>query len=113
MSVAVKLDQWPAGLRGYAEASGSVSWSSRGGLNAANFFLAEVTGVVMPFLAKFLLERGWRAGAIGMTSALAGLGALLMQTPAGFLVDRLRQRRALLAGTSLVLGACYGLLPLV
>jgi MFS family permease len=37
----------------------------------------------------------------------------LMQTPAGLIVDRLRQRRALLAGASLVVGAGFGLLPLL
>ena len=83
---------------------------SRVGLNAANFFLAEVTGVVMPFLAKFLAARGWRDDSIGLASAVAGLGVCLMQAPAGFLVDRVRQRRVLLAGASLVVGAGYGLL---
>src|SRR5213596_3431427 len=86
---------------------------SRVGLNAANFFLAEVGGVVMPFLAKFLAERGWRDDAIGTAVALAGLGVCLLQAPAGYLVDRVRQRRALLAGASLVVGAGYGLLPLL
>jgi MFS family permease len=96
------------------ESSGpSVSLQSRVGLNATNFFLAELAGVVMPFLAKFLAQRGWRDDAIGLTIALGGLGVCLMQTPAGFLVDRLRQRRALLAGASLVVGAGYGLLPLL
>lgn len=90
-----------------------VSWRSRIGLNAANFFLAEVTGVVVPFLAKFLADRGWRDDAIGLSVALAGLGVCVMQTPAGILVDRLHSRRALLAGSSLVVGAGFGLLPLV
>jgi MFS family permease len=90
-----------------------LSLQSRVGLNAANFFLAELVGVVMPFLAKFLSERGWRDDAIGLAIALAGLGVCLMQTPSGLLVDRLRQRRALLAGASLVVGAGYGLLPLL
>jgi predicted MFS family arabinose efflux permease len=85
---------------------------SRIGLNAANFFLAEVTGVVVPFLARFLTDRCWRDDAIGTAIALAGLGVFLLQTPAGFLVDRVRQRRALLAGASLLLGFCYGVLPL-
>jgi MFS family permease len=67
----------------------------------------------MPFLAKFLAERGWREGAIGVASALTGLGVFLLQAPAGFIVDRVRRRRALLAGASLALGVCFGLLPLV
>ena len=82
-------------------------------MNAANFFLAELAGVVMPFLTKFLAERGWRDDAIGVAIALGGLGVCLMQTPSGLLVDRLRQRRGLLAGASLVVGAAYGLLPLL
>jgi MFS family permease len=86
---------------------------SRLGLNAANFFLAEVCGVVVPFLSKYLSERGWTDSSVGMAIALGGLGVFLMQTPAGFLVDRVRQRRALLAGVSLLLGLCYGLLPLL
>jgi predicted MFS family arabinose efflux permease len=91
----------------------AVSAQSRRALNAANFFLAEVTGVVMPFLAKFLGQQGWRDDAIGAAICLAGLGVFLMQTPAGFLVDRIRQRRGLLAGASLLLGGCFGLLPLI
>ncbi len=90
-----------------------VSFQSRFGLNATNFFLADVLGVVMPFLAKFLAERHWRDDAIGLAIAAAGLGVFVMQTPAGFLVDRVRQRRALVVISSLVLGLCYGLLPLL
>jgi MFS family permease len=89
------------------------SLRSRVGLNATNFFLAEVLGVVLPFLSKFLAERGWRDDAIGLAIAAAGLGVFLMQTPAGFLVDRVRQRRALVVFSSLALGTCYGLLPLL
>ena len=36
--------------------AGEVTLQSRVGLNAANFFLAEVTGVVMPFLGTFLKD---------------------------------------------------------
>src|SRR5262249_19488792 len=98
-----------------AARAGPVPASARSwvGLNAANFFLAEVTGVVMPFLAKFLAGRGWRDDAIGTAAAAAGLGVFLLQTPAGLVVDGVRRRRALLAGAALVLGACYGLVALL
>ena len=90
-----------------------VSLQSRVGLNAANFFLAEITGVVMPFLGAYLQGKQWSETAIGVALSLAGLGVFLMQTPAGMIVDRVRQRRTLLAGASILLGVCYGLLPLV
>lgn len=91
----------------------TASRQSRVGLNAANFFLAEVTGVVLPFLNDFLRGRGWHYDSIGLATATAGLGVFLMQSPAGLLVDRIPHRRLLLAGASLVLGICYGFLPLV
>lgn len=112
-SAAVKIGQRPPGVQAHSDAIGSISLQSRFGLNAANFFLAEVTGVVMPFLSAFLHSRHWRYDAIGLAAALAGLGVFLMQSPAGFIVDRVSQRRALLAGASLLLGVCYGLVSLV
>ncbi|HJT76696.1 MAG TPA: MFS transporter [Gemmataceae bacterium] len=86
---------------------------SRVGLNAANFFLAEILGVVLPFLGKYLKGHGWSETALGVAISLAGLGVFLMQTPAGLLVDRVRNRRVLLAAASLGVGVCYGLLVFV
>jgi MFS family permease len=90
-----------------------VSARSYWGLNAANFFLAEITAVVMPFLGAYFKGRSWTEAAIGNAIAIGGLGVLLMQTPAGLIVDRVRQRRTLLAVMSVLLGVCYGLVPLV
>ncbi|HZV07430.1 MAG TPA: MFS transporter [Gemmataceae bacterium] len=90
-----------------------LSARSRIGLSAASFFLAEIGGVVVPFLSKYLVERGWSDSSVGVAISLGGLGVFLMQTPAGFLVDRIRQRRALLAGASIAVGLCFGLLPLL
>jgi MFS family permease len=86
---------------------------SRVGLNAANFFLAELTGVVMPFLAKLLADRGWRDDAIQYAAAACGLGVFLAQTPAGVVTDRVRDRRVLLAAASVVVGLGFGVLPLM
>ncbi len=93
--------------------AGEVTLQSRVGLNAANFFLAEVTGVVMPFLGTFLKDCQWRYDAIGVAMAIAGLGVFVMQTPAGVIVDHARRRRTLLATSSILLGVCFGLLPVV
>ena len=95
------------------KAEATPSLRSRVGLNAANFFLAEITGVVMPFLGAYLQGKEWSKTAIGVAISLAGLGVFLTQTPAGIITDRVRQRRTLLAGSSILLGVCYGLLPLV
>jgi MFS family permease len=92
---------------------GTVSFQSRAALNAANFFLAEITGVVMPFLGDYLKEQQWSESTLGIAISLAGLGVFLFQTPAGMITDHVRSRRALLAGASMMLGVCYGLLPLV
>jgi MFS family permease len=99
--------------KGTAGDGSALSWRSLIGINAANFFLAEVTGVALPFLTDYLKSHGWEPWPIGVATALAGLGVFLAQTPAGFLTDRVKARRALLAIASIVLGVCYALLPLV
>jgi predicted MFS family arabinose efflux permease len=95
------------------KATDKISLRSVVGLNAASFFLAEITGVVMPFLGAYLKGTQWSETAIGVAIFFAGLGVFLMQTPAGIVVDLVRQRRTLLAGASILLGLCYGMLPLV
>ncbi len=86
---------------------------SRIGLNAANFLQAEAVGVVLPILNTFLKEAHWRYDQIGVATAIAGLGTLLFQTLAGYLIDRISSRRALFALTSLGVGICFGLIPFV
>jgi MFS family permease len=92
-------------------ASAQISWRSWAGINAANFFLAEVTGVTLPFVTTYLQSERWSPLSIGVATATAGLGVLVMQTPAGIITDRVPGRRALLAAASLALGVCYGILP--
>ena len=82
-------------------------------LNATNFFLAEVVGVAVPFVSDLLRDRDWSRTAVGAAVAVAGLGTFLAQTPAGVLLDRVRRPRAFLAAASVVLGVCYGLIPVV
>jgi MFS family permease len=89
------------------------SWLSHLGLNAANLFVAASGGVTGPFVLTYLLERGWDYAAVGLVTGLSGLGKLIGNAPVGVLIDRVRQRRGLLAGNAIVLGACYGLLTAV
>ena len=92
--------------------NGRDSGMSRVGLNAANFFQAEAVGVVLPVLDAFLRASGWRFDSIGVATAAAGLGTLLMQTPAGLLTDRINSRRVLFAFTCVIVGVCFVFLPI-
>lgn len=91
----------------------SPSIRSRFGLNAANFFQAEAVGVVLPILNTFLKEAHWRYDEIGVATALLGLGTLLFQTPAGILVDRIKNRRMLFFVASIAVGICFVIIPFV
>ena len=82
------------------------------GLNAANFLQAEMVGVILPVLNGYLRKAGWRYDSIGVATAVAGLGTLLLQAPAGWITDRLSCRRALFAAAALLTGACFVALPL-
>ena len=84
---------------------------SLAGLNAANFFQAEMVGVILPVLNAFLKEHHWRYDAIGFATAVAGLGTLLFQAPAGWLTDKVSCRRTLFAAAALITGACFAALP--
>ena len=81
------------------------------GLNAINFFQAEMVGVVLPALGVFLKEHGWRYDSIGLATASAGLGTLLLQTPAGILTDRISYRRALFGIAAIATGVCFAGIP--
>jgi MFS family permease len=68
------------------------------------FFLADVKGGVGPFLAVYLqATRHWDSASIGMALAVASLTGVIAQTPAGALVDRLRQKRELVAVAALLI----------
>jgi MFS family permease len=83
------------------------------GLNAINFFQAEMVGVVLPALSAFLKEAAWRYDSIGVATALAGLGTLLLQTIAGEATDRISSRRCLFAVAAIFTGFFFVAIPLV
>ncbi|MDO7876224.1 MFS transporter [Hymenobacter sp. ASUV-10] len=81
--------------------------SSIRALALLNLFLADVRDGVGPYLAIYLLTvRHWTASSIGVAMALPGLVAVLLQTPAGSLVDTSRHKRTLLVLASAVVGLC-------
>src|SRR5271169_2284596 len=84
------------------------------GLDWLNFFLADVQTGVGPFLAIYLAGYKWNEQSVGIALTVGGLAGILTQTPAGALVDRLRSKRALIAGgvITLAVGALLiALLP--
>ncbi len=83
------------------------------GLNAINFFQAEMVGVVLPALGAFLKEAGWRYDSIGIATAVAGLGTLLLQIIAGEVTDRISSRRFLFGSVAIFTGFCFVAIPLV
>ena len=68
------------------------------GLDFLNFLLADVQTGVGPFLAIYLAAYGWNEARVGVALSVGGIAGILMQTPAGGLVDFLRSKRALVAG---------------
>jgi MFS family permease len=77
-------------------------------LDLLAFFLADVKGGVGPFLAVYLqATRHWDASSIGMALAATAVAGVIAETPAGALVDRLRQKRELVAVAALLIAvAC-------
>ncbi len=56
-----------------------------------------------PFVAAYLAGAGWNPGRVGVVLTLGGVVTLLLQTPAGALVDRVRSRRLILVVACVVL----------
>lgn len=81
-------------------------------LDWLNFFLADVRDGLGPYLAIYLLAvHKWEPASIGLVMSLAGISALLTQTPAGALIDRTTAKRAVVIVAALVVtGSCL-LLP--
>ncbi|WP_273820795.1 MULTISPECIES: MFS transporter [Pseudomonas] len=88
--------------------------SSNRALDWLNFFLADVRDGLGPYLAIYLLAvHQWQPASIGLVMTLAGIAALLAQTPAGALIDRTPAKRAVVViAALLVTGSCL-LLPMV
>ncbi|MDU0370647.1 MFS transporter [Hymenobacter endophyticus] len=86
-----------------ASDSAAVKRRSVRALAPLNLFLADVRDGVGPYLAIYLLTvRHWAPGPIGIAMALPGLVAVLLQTPAGTLVDTTKRKRELLVLASVV-----------
>jgi MFS family permease len=72
-------------------------------LEATNFFLADVQTGLGPFLAAYLAGAGWEPGRVGMALTIGGIITVVLQAPAGAIVDQLRSKRLILILASAVL----------
>lgn len=73
--------------------------------NAVNFFLADVSGGLGPFLPAWLATAlHWDAERIGFLMTTGGVAVLVFNTPGGALVDRFGRPRLMVgAGSALIL----------
>lgn len=73
------------------------------GLDGLNFLMADVRDGVGPYLSVYLKGgQGWPASQIGMALAASSVAAAVCQIPAGLLVDSLKVKRFLVAGSGLL-----------
>ena len=83
-------------------------------LDSLNFFLADVRDGLGPYLAIYLLAvHHWDPASIGVVMTIAGIAALITQTPAGALVDSSRAKRALVIIAALLVTVSCLLLPFI
>ncbi|MEK6398196.1 MAG: MFS transporter, partial [Terriglobus sp.] len=72
-------------------------------LEWTNFFLADVQAGLGPFVAAYLASIGWQAGAVGRALTFGGIITVLLQTPAGWMVDRASRKRLIVVAGSMLL----------
>ena len=67
-------------------------------LLGVNFFAGDVVAGLGPYLAIYLLSAyHWKPGGIGLALAVGSITTVLVQTPAGAIIDATRYKRAILA----------------
>ena len=67
------------------------------GLDALNFFLADVQTGLGPFLAIYLAANHWDEQQVGVALAAGGIASIAAQTPAGALIDNAHAKRTIVA----------------
>lgn len=84
--------------------------ASAGSLRALdwlNVFMADVKDGVGVYLSVYLLTvKDWKPDEIGVVIAIPGIVGILVQPPAGALIDRTKYKRALLMSASIVIALC-------
>jgi hypothetical protein len=81
------------------------------GLDGLNFLMADVRDCLVPYLSVYLKgAQHWQPGDIGVAMPASSLSTTLCQIPAGLLVDALKTKRLLVAGSELGSAAVVNLI---
>jgi MFS family permease len=88
------------------------------GLDALNFFLADVRDGLGPYLAIYLIavrgpDQGWNEATTGLVMTIAGIIGLVAQTPAGAFIDSTNRKRSVVIGAAIAVTASCLVLPFV
>jgi len=74
-------------------------------LCALNFFMADVTAGLGPFLGVFLQAQHWTPAEIGLVMTAGGIAGMAVTTPLGALVDGTRRKRTIVGAAALTITA--------
>ncbi|MBV8915751.1 MAG: MFS transporter [Acetobacteraceae bacterium] len=89
------------------------AWTPERAIDLLAILLSDVRYGLGAYLGVYLLtEHGWDPASIGYSLSFGGVAGLLAQTPVGWVVDRTRAKRALLAGAVLIVTATCLAIPL-
>jgi MFS family permease len=84
-------------------------------LAGINFFLADVRDGLGPFLAIYLIATlNWNTGNVGLVMTIAGVMMLLLQIPAGAIIDSSKYKRTILVACCILVAfamICIQLFP--
>ncbi|WP_197076912.1 MFS transporter [Hymenobacter terrenus] len=91
------------------------------GLDWVSLLIADVKDGVGVYLSVYLLTvRDWKPDEIGIVIAAPGIVGILVQTPAGALIDRIKHKLLLLMVASIIIAFCclavvlsYGFYPIL
>jgi MFS family permease len=77
------------------------------GLQALNFFMADMQAGIGPFLGVFLQQKRWTSGPIGTVMTAGGVAGMLMTAPAGAFIDNTTKKRlvVIITGIATVLAS--------
>ena len=77
---------------------------SQVGLNALNFCVGAIQTAFGPFFTVYLTQKGWNQVDIGFSLSVGTAAALILQLPAGALIDAVHLKRVAIAFALLMIG---------